>query len=91
MLSGLLLWGVQRGVHKRARMAPCTLVLSHTHVHARAQEYCISRDQFDYVLDVTKFKTKAPWGEDPYKDVPTKVKTAFTRCVAGRRGGKGGG
>ncbi|GAX74453.1 hypothetical protein CEUSTIGMA_g1902.t1 [Chlamydomonas eustigma] len=41
--------------------------------------YCISREQFDYVVDVTSFKTKATWGEDPMKDVETKVKSAFTR------------
>ena len=41
--------------------------------------YCIARDDLDYVLDVTKWKTKAPWGEDPMKGVPTQVKSAFTR------------
>ncbi len=35
----------------------------------------------DYVLDVTTFKTKSAWGSDPYKDVPSKVKSSFTRCV----------
>ena len=41
--------------------------------------------QFDYVVDVTSFKTKAAWGEDPMKEVPTKVKSAFTRqvCLGG--------
>ena len=43
------------------------------------QDYCISREQFDYVLSVTSFKTKGHWGEDPMKEVPTKVKSAFTR------------
>eukprot|EP00798_Chlamydomonas_sp_ICE-L_P025082 gene25082-biopygen19531 len=43
------------------------------------QDYCVSREMFDYVIDVTKFKTKADWGEDPMKDVPTKIKSAFTR------------
>lgn len=43
------------------------------------QTYCINREQFDYVLDVTKFKSKAGWAEDPMKEVPTKVKSAFTR------------
>lgn len=46
-------------------------------VHMKA--YCINREQFDYVLDVTKFKTKAEWAEDPMKDVDTKTKSAFTR------------
>jgi len=43
------------------------------------QSYCINRDQFDFVLDVTKFKSKAGWAEDPMKDVDTKTKSAFTR------------
>jgi replication factor C subunit 1 len=43
------------------------------------QEYCISKEQLEFVMDVTKFKTRSPWGEDPYKEVPTKVKSAFTR------------
>ena len=33
------------------------------------------------MTDVTKFKTKAPWGNDPFKDVPTQVKSAFTRSA----------
>ncbi len=37
------------------------------------------REQFDYILDVTSFKSKALWAEDTFKDVPTKVKSAFTR------------
>ncbi|KAL3132947.1 hypothetical protein ABBQ38_006860 [Trebouxia sp. C0009 RCD-2024] len=41
--------------------------------------YCIARDDLDYVLDVTKWKTKSSWGEDPMKAVPTQVKSAFTR------------
>lgn len=44
-----------------------------------SQAYCISREQYDFVLDVTKFKSKAPWAEDPTKDIETKVKSAFTR------------
>ena len=43
--------------------------------------YCIARDDLDYVLDVTKWKTKSSWGEDPMKGVPTQVKAAFTRYV----------
>ena len=41
--------------------------------------YCIARDDLDYVLDVTKWKTKSSWGDDPMKAVPTQVKSAFTR------------
>lgn len=41
--------------------------------------YCIARDDLDFTIDVTKFKTKAAWGEDPMKIVPTQVKSAFTR------------
>lgn len=50
-------------------------------------EYCLMRDDLDFVLDVTKFKTTKEWGADPYKDVPTVVKSAFTRAfnaVGGR-------
>ncbi|GLC37764.1 hypothetical protein PLESTB_001474400 [Pleodorina starrii] len=43
--------------------------------------YCIDREQFDFILDVTSFKSKAPWAEDTFKDVPTKVKSAFTRSL----------
>jgi replication factor C subunit 1 len=43
------------------------------------QAYCINREQFDFVLDVTKFKSKAEWAEDPMKDIDTKTKSAFTR------------
>lgn len=39
-------------------------------------------EQLDFILDVTSFKSKAAWAEDPYKEVPTKVKSAFTRCAA---------
>ncbi|DBA97121.1 TPA: hypothetical protein ACH3X1_014891 [Trebouxia sp. C0004] len=41
--------------------------------------YCLARDDLDFLLDVTKWKTKASWGEDPMKGVPTQVKAAFTR------------
>jgi hypothetical protein len=43
------------------------------------QAYCINREQFDFILDVTKFKSKAEWAEDPMKDIDTKTKSAFTR------------
>jgi Replication factor RFC1 C terminal domain len=37
------------------------------------------RDDFDAILDITKFKTSAGWGADPMRSVETKVKSAFTR------------
>eukprot|EP00775_Hariotina_reticulata_P011005 gene11005-11159_t len=43
------------------------------------QEYCINREQYDYILDVTKFKSKGAWAEDPLKGIETKTKSAFTR------------
>ncbi|KAK9863122.1 hypothetical protein WJX84_009648 [Apatococcus fuscideae] len=43
------------------------------------QEYCINRDDLDFLIDVTKFKTKADWNEDPMKDIPPGVKSSFTR------------
>ncbi|KAG2453593.1 hypothetical protein HYH02_001811 [Chlamydomonas schloesseri] len=44
-------------------------------------EYCIDKEQFDYIMDVTSFKSKAPWAADLFKDVPPKVKAAFTRML----------
>ena len=43
-------------------------------------DYAFKRDDLDALIDLTKFKTKAPWAEDRYKAVPTAVKTAFTRA-----------
>lgn len=43
------------------------------------QEYCLSREELDFVMSVTHFKSKAEWSEDPMKGVETKVKSAFTR------------
>jgi replication factor C subunit 1 len=55
---------------------------------ASLQSYCINREQFDFVLDVTKFKSKGEWAEDPMKEIDTKTKSAFTRTfnkqVSGR-------
>ncbi len=48
--------------------------------------YCLSKDDFEFVLDVTKFKTSKEWGADPYKDVPTAVKSAFTRMLNATQG-----
>lgn len=61
---------MRSSVHDNVRTvaSPCLL-----------QSYCINREQFDFVLDVTKFKTNAGWAEDPMKDVDTKTKSAFTR------------
>ena len=44
-----------------------------------AQEYCLSRDDLDFVLSVTKFKGKEAWKEDPMAGVETQTKSAFTR------------
>jgi len=43
------------------------------------QDYCLNKDDHQFILDVTQFKSKAPGMEDPYKNVPTAVKSAFTR------------
>ncbi len=48
------------------------------------QAYCMTREDLDYVLDVTKFKTQAHWNDDPMKNVPTNLKSAFTRCARAR-------
>jgi replication factor C subunit 1 len=42
--------------------------------------YCLAREDIDFIADVTKFKTKGAWGEDPWKAVETVVKSAFTRA-----------
>ena len=42
-------------------------------------EYCLVREDWETVGDMTKFKTKAAWGEDPLKGVEGKTKAAFTR------------
>ena len=44
------------------------------------QEYCLSRDDLDFVLSVTKFKGKEAWKEDPMSEVETQTKSAFTRA-----------
>jgi replication factor C subunit 1 len=49
------------------------------HHQNNQQDYGISREAFDYVLDVTKFRSKADWAADPMADVPSKGKAAFTR------------
>ena len=43
-------------------------------------EYCMRREDLDSIIEITKFKTKAAWGEDPYKAIETSVKSAFTRA-----------
>lgn len=43
------------------------------------QDYCINREQWDFVLDITKCKSKAPWAADPTEGLGSKVKSAFTR------------
>ena len=59
--------------------------MNHRPWYGPVQEYCIAKDDFDFVLDVTKFKTQAPWGADPFKPVPTQVKSAFTRYPLGAK------
>ncbi|GMH33613.1 hypothetical protein BSKO_01447 [Bryopsis sp. KO-2023] len=44
-------------------------------------QYCLSKNEFDFVQDVTKFKSKQPWAADPYAAVDSKVKSAFTRML----------
>jgi replication factor C subunit 1 len=45
------------------------------------REYLISRERYDYVMDVTHFKTRMGWGQSMFKDLPATVKSAFTRRV----------
>ena len=41
----------------------------------------LGKDDFDFLGDVTKFKTDATWGLDPYAAAPAAVKAAFTRSL----------
>lgn len=43
-------------------------------------EYCMRREDLDSIMEITKFKTKAAWGEDSYKAIEASVKSAFTRA-----------
>jgi replication factor C subunit 1 len=42
--------------------------------------YCIAREDIDFINDVTKFKSQGAWNDDPMKRVETQVKSAFTRA-----------
>jgi hypothetical protein len=56
------------------------LALNNVHCPAPLlQEYCVSREQLDYVLDVTTFKSKSPWNADPLAEVAPTTKAALTR------------
>ena len=61
-----------------AQPSPCT-----TGPPLQMHEYCLARDDIDFLLEVTKFKTRAPWLVDPMKDIETQTKSAFTRWGAG--------
>lgn len=41
----------------------------------------MDRDDLDFVLDVTRFKTREAWGEDPWKPVDPQTKSALTRAM----------
>ncbi|KAL6776732.1 RFC1 [Auxenochlorella protothecoides x Auxenochlorella symbiontica] len=43
-------------------------------------DYSLAREDIDFITDVTKWKTKGTWGEDPMKPIETQVKSAFTRA-----------
>lgn len=49
-------------------------------VLALMREYSIHRDDIEFITDVTKFKTKGAWADDPFKSVESTVKSAFTRA-----------
>jgi hypothetical protein len=55
------------------------------------QEYCINKEQYDWLGEVTKFKTQGLWGADPLKEVPAKTKAAFTRAFNSQVGDSQGG
>lgn len=66
-------------------MGGCSITLGLSDCNAAdlqtMHDYCMARDDLDYLLDVTKFKTKGAWNDDPLKGVPTALKSAFTRCA----------
>jgi hypothetical protein len=39
----------------------------------------VSKEGFDFILDVTHFKSKNPWNANPMEQVTTKAKSALTR------------
>jgi replication factor C subunit 1 len=43
-------------------------------------DYCLAREDVDFIGDVCKFKTARPWGVDPFKGLDTQTKSAFTRA-----------
>lgn len=43
------------------------------------QDYCLNKEDFEYIQSVTHFKGSYPWNADLYKSVPTTVKSTFTR------------
>ena len=43
------------------------------------QDYCLNKDDHEFILSVTQFKSHNPALTDPYKGVPTGTKSAFTR------------
>ena len=45
----------------------------------------MNKDDYTYIQDVTHFKSREDWNKDEYKEVPTAVKTAFTRCAVHRK------
>ena len=43
--------------------------------------YCLNREDYDSVLELNTYKSRAPWNADPLKGIPTAIKSAFTRPV----------
>jgi len=48
---------------------------------ASMAEYQLTKDDFDFLLSVTKFRTRAEWDADAYKGVPAAKKAALTRAI----------
>ncbi|GAB4817566.1 hypothetical protein N2152v2_004612 [Parachlorella kessleri] len=44
------------------------------------RDYCIAREDIDFITDVTKWRGQGAWKEDPFKPIETQVKSAFTRA-----------
>lgn len=47
---------------------------------ALAADYCLAREDLEFMADVTKWKSGGAWARDPMKPLETQVKSAFTRA-----------
>lgn len=58
---------------------PCSSQIPACQELRLSQDYCLNKDDHEFILSVTQFKSRQPQLEDAYKSVPTATKSAFTR------------